>query len=70
MNLKLTEGINSKFELFGADNMLMLANSGSYFIVQILLIMAFTLYVFLHKFAVRYAKYDIVRAMGMWLEGK
>jgi hypothetical protein len=32
LNLKETEGINSKFVLFGANNMLMLTNSGSYFI--------------------------------------
>jgi hypothetical protein len=69
-NLKETEGINSKFELYGADNMLMLTNSGSYFILQILLIIAFFMYVLLHKMAVRLWKYDGIRAMGIWIEGK
>jgi hypothetical protein len=55
LNLKETEGINSKFVLFGSDNMIMLTNSGSFFIAYILIIVAFIFYVIIYRMAVRFA---------------
>jgi hypothetical protein len=68
--LKETEAINDEFDRFGADNMIMITNSGSFFIVCVLLILAFFLYFLAHKVTVRYARNSFMRRFGMWLEDK
>jgi hypothetical protein len=59
-----TQGINHNFELFGSDNMVMMTNSGSFFILQILLLLNNLIFKALHVLAVRFAHYKCMRVMG------
>ena len=69
-NFKETESINYKFVQFGSDNMIMMLNSGSVFIMMIILLVLGLAYIFLHKFAVKFAEFETMQALGMSLEEK
>ena len=65
LNLVETVGINNLFEMFGADNMIMLTNSGSYYIIQISLMVQCVVSFAVLKVALCFTKHKLMRAMGM-----
>ena len=65
---KETESINYKFAQFGSDNMIMMLNSGSIFIMMIILLVLSLVYILLHMFAVKFAEFETMQALGMSLE--
>ena len=69
-NFKETESINYKFVQFGSDNMIMMLNSGSVFIMMIILLVLSLVYIFLHMSAVKFAEFETMQALGMSLEEK
>jgi hypothetical protein len=42
-------------------------NSGSYLIMQVLIVAWIIIKVFLHKISVKFAEYSVFRKLGMWI---
>ena len=64
-HLKQIPSINAQQEFFGIDNMMMLACSGSYFIIQVGLLIMFLISKGINYLAVKFAKYEIIRTIGI-----
>ena len=63
----VTEGINSNFELFGSDNMVMMTNSGSFFILLFQILLICFILTTINKLAVKLAKYKCMRVIGTYV---
>ena len=65
---KETGPINDRFAEFGIEDKNFIMNSGSYLIMQLLLIAWHFARKYLHKLGVKYAKFPIFRRLGMMIK--
>ena len=61
-----TPPLNSEFELFGIEDLNFMLNSGSYFVVQIGIVIYFSVRKLLNRVAVRNADKKWARKLGQW----
>lgn len=64
-NFKETEALNERFETMGMDSQNFIKNSGSYFILMILIYGQFFFKRLINKFCIYFAKYKIVRLIAL-----
>ena len=65
LKFKITEAMNAQFEFFGSDSMIMMTNSGSFFIIQGQLIVVFMIAKMSNTLAKRNSEYKRLRALGI-----
>ena len=68
LSLKETVAINPQFIKFGSESMVMMLNSGSLFVIIVILIISALVYFISHRLCVKLSKFETMRKLGMKLE--
>ena len=66
--LKKTVPINAQFAKFGSESMVMMLNSGSFFVIIVILLVSALIYFISHWLCVKLSKFETMRKLGMKLE--